>query len=59
MFVERFTKSQYMLIRLNAKHKNPNIYITYNIRVIIEIKARCYPKNKSMLITEKSAEIKL
>jgi hypothetical protein len=42
--------------RLNAKHKNANIYPPYN--KIIETKARCYPKNKSMLTTEKSAEIK-
>jgi hypothetical protein len=34
----RLIKSQYMLIRLNAKHENANIYLFYN--KIIEAKAR-------------------
>jgi hypothetical protein len=39
MINARLTKSQYMLIRLNAKPKNANIYPPYN--KIIEAKAGC------------------
>jgi hypothetical protein len=53
----RLTELQYMLIRLNAKHGNANIYPSHS--KIIESKARCYPKNKSVLTTEKNSEVKL
>ncbi|XP_025411419.1 uncharacterized protein LOC112684234 [Sipha flava] len=53
----KLTKSQYTLIRLQAKQRNANIYPAYN--KILEAKSQCYPKKDQVLITEISAEATL
>jgi len=53
----KLTKSQYMLIRLNAKQNNSNIYPTYN--KIVETKTRYYSEKNNVLITEKTVKVKL
>lgn len=53
----KLTKSQYTLLRLQAKQRNANIYPAYN--KIIEAKSRYYPRKNQILITEISAEVKL
>jgi len=53
----KLTKSQYTLIRLQAKQKNANIYPAYN--KVIETKTRCYPTKDQIFITEISAKVTL
>ena len=51
----KLTRAQYCMLRSGAKHRNANIYPSYD--KIIEAKRRCYPSNP--LVTEKSAEVPL
>lgn len=56
----KLTKSQYTLIRLQAKNKNAYLYPPYNN--VREAKFRCYPlpwKKKYNSISETCAEVKL
>jgi len=53
----KLTKSQYTLIRSQAKQRNANIYPAYN--KILEAKSQCYPRKDQVLITEISAEVTL
>lgn len=53
----KLTKSQYTLIRLQAKNKNANLYPSYNN--VREAKSRCYPEKNCIFVSEISAEVKL
>lgn len=53
----KLTKSQYILIRLQAKNKKAHLYPSYNnVRVA---KSPCYPNQNYISISETRAEVEL